>query len=52
MKTLKPHVAHVRPRRPAQEIISEQPQRFFVSELIREKIFFRYDREIPYSSQV
>mmetsp|Transcript_15528 Transcript_15528/g.26866 ORF Transcript_15528/g.26866 Transcript_15528/m.26866 type:complete len:312 (-) Transcript_15528:207-1142(-) len=36
----------------SKEIVSEQPQRFFVAELIREKIFFMYDHEIPYSCQV
>jgi len=32
--------------------VSEQPERFFVSELIREKIFMLYEQEIPYSIQV
>ena len=35
-----------------QELVSEQPERFFVAELIREKIFLMYDQEIPYSVQV
>jgi hypothetical protein len=35
-----------------QKIVSEQPERFFVAELIREKIFLQYDQEIPYSVQV
>ncbi len=34
------------------EFISEMPERFFVSELIREVIFGRYKQEIPYSSEV
>ncbi len=34
------------------EIISEQPQRFFVSELIREQILEQYRQEIPYSVEV
>ena len=34
------------------EMISEQPERFFVSEIIREKIFKLYRQEIPYSTQV
>ncbi|MEM1269684.1 MAG: GTPase Era [Bacteroidota bacterium] len=34
------------------EMISEQPERFFVSELIREQIFKQYRQEIPYSTQV
>lgn len=34
------------------EIVSEHPERFFVSEIIREKIFEQYRQEIPYSTQV
>lgn len=34
------------------EMISEQPERFFVAEIIREKIFELYRQEIPYSTQV
>ncbi len=34
------------------EMLSTQPQRFFVSELIREVIFMRYREEIPYSTEV
>lgn len=33
-------------------MVSEQPERFFVSEIIREQIFVQYDQELPYSSQV
>lgn len=32
--------------------ISDRTQRFFVSEIIREKILTTYDREIPYSCEV
>lgn len=32
--------------------ITEHPERFFVSELIRETIFHRYADEIPYSTEV
>ncbi len=32
--------------------ISDEPERFFVSEIIREKIFEQYKDEIPYSSEV
>ncbi|MBI3003869.1 MAG: GTPase Era [Ignavibacteriales bacterium] len=35
-----------------QDIVSEQPERFFVCELIREKIFDEYRDEIPYSTAV
>ncbi|MFM9004695.1 MAG: GTPase Era, partial [Flavobacteriales bacterium] len=32
--------------------ISDRTMRFFVSEIIREKIFMNYDKEIPYASEV
>lgn len=32
--------------------ISEQPERFFIAEIIREKIFQRFHQEVPYSTQV
>lgn len=32
--------------------ISDRPTRFFVSELIREKIYYMYDKEIPYHTAV
>lgn len=31
---------------------TNRPLRFFVAEIIREKIFFNYDKEIPYSTEV
>jgi GTP-binding protein Era len=34
------------------DMISEYPERFFVAELIRERIFEMYREEIPYSTQV
>jgi GTP-binding protein Era len=34
------------------ETISEHPERFFIAEIIREKIFLQYQQEIPYSTQV
>jgi GTP-binding protein Era len=34
------------------DLISEQPQRFFVSELIREQVLKLYKQEIPYSVEV
>lgn len=34
------------------ELLSEQPQRFFVAELIREVIFVAYRDEIPYATEV
>ncbi len=32
--------------------LTDKPERFFVSEMIREKIFLNYKKEIPYSSEV
>jgi GTP-binding protein Era len=32
--------------------LTDRPLRFFVSEIIREKIFLHYEKEIPYSSEV
>lgn len=34
------------------DILSEQPERFFVAEIIREKIFERFRQEVPYATQV
>jgi GTP-binding protein Era len=34
------------------DIVSEHPERFFVSEIIREKIFLQFTEEIPYSTEV
>lgn len=34
------------------DMITEHPERFFVSEIIREKIFQNYGEEIPYSTAV
>ncbi|KAL6552252.1 hypothetical protein OROGR_008406 [Orobanche gracilis] len=34
------------------DIASEHPERFFVSEIVREKIFMQYRNEVPYASQV
>lgn len=31
-----------------QEDLSEQPVRFFVSEIVREKIFEQYQQDVPY----
>ncbi|NTU67603.1 MAG: GTPase Era [Chlorobiaceae bacterium] len=48
----------IRPRLPLdeplypEEMLSTEPERFFVAEIIREKIFLLYGREIPYSTEV
>ncbi len=40
------------PRLYPEDVIAEQPERFFVSELIREEVFDRLREEIPYSTAV
>lgn len=35
-----------------EDVLSAHPERFFVSEIIREKIFQLYSQEIPYATQV
>lgn len=35
-----------------QDIASEHPERFFVAEIVREKIFTQYRNEVPYACQV
>ncbi len=43
------------PEHPAyfdKEEITDKPERFFVSEIIREKILLHYHKEIPYSTEV
>jgi len=35
-----------------EEMISEHPERFFVAEMIREKVFLMTRQEVPYSTQV
>ncbi len=34
------------------DVVSDQPERFFVAEIIREKIFLNFHEEIPYSTEV
>lgn len=36
----------------SQDIASEHPERFFVAEIVREKIFLQYRNEVPYACQV
>lgn len=35
-----------------QDDVSEHPERFFVGEIIREKIFEQYQQEVPYATMV
>ena len=32
--------------------LTDRPERFFAAEILREKIFFNYEQEVPYSSEV
>ncbi|CAI5466047.1 unnamed protein product [Closterium sp. Yama58-4] len=34
------------------DVVSELPERFFVAEIVREKILLQYAQEVPYASQV
>jgi GTP-binding protein Era len=34
------------------DALTDRPERFFVNEIIREKILLNYDKEIPYSTEV
>ncbi len=36
----------------SQDIVSDEPERFFVAEIIREKIFLHFGEEIPYATSV
>jgi GTPase len=50
-----PKIVSLLPENPPffdKEELTDRPMRFFVAEIIREKIFLNYEKEIPYSSQV
>lgn len=50
-----PTILEFLPESPAfypEDDISDRPVKFFVSEMIREKIYFLYDKEIPYHTAV
>lgn len=51
MDTIK---ANIKPGPPfyPKDMLSEQPVRFFVAEMIREQLFLLYHQEIPYSSTI
>ncbi|OIQ36428.1 MAG: GTPase Era [Crocinitomix sp. MedPE-SWsnd] len=55
LEPIKKRVLELIPESPpyyGKEEISDRPMRFFVSEMIREKIFLHYKKEIPYACQV
>ncbi|HYG16462.1 MAG TPA: GTPase Era [Bacteroidia bacterium] len=54
-KQLMEEIKALLPESPAyypKEQLTDKPERFFAAEMIREKIFFRYKKEIPYSTEV
>ncbi|WP_138431438.1 GTPase Era [Fodinibius saliphilus] len=51
MDTIKENITSGPPFYP-KDMLSEQPVRFFVAEMIREQLFLLYHQEIPYSSTI
>lgn len=51
METIKANIKSGPPFYP-KDMLSEQPVRFFVAEMIREQLFLLYHQEIPYSSTI
>ncbi|KER10535.1 MAG: GTPase Era [[Candidatus Thermochlorobacteriaceae] bacterium GBChlB] len=51
VNALKPYLPNDAPLYPT-DILSIAPEKFFVSELVREKIFTLYSDEVPYSTEV
>ncbi|MCG8342774.1 MAG: GTPase Era [Chlorobiales bacterium] len=51
VQSLLPFLPFDTPLYPA-DILSTAPERFFVSEIIREKVFLQYGQEIPYATEV
>ncbi len=51
IKSVHPYLPNNAPLFPS-DILSTAPERFFVSELVREKIFKLFSKEIPYSTEV
>ncbi|MCM1005425.1 MAG: GTPase Era [Prevotella sp.] len=49
------HIVELLPPSPpffGKDALTDKPARFFVTEIIREKILLQYDKEIPYSAEV
>lgn len=49
------HIKELLPESPPffdKDALTDKPERFFVNEIIREKILLNYDKEIPYSVEV
>jgi GTP-binding protein Era len=51
MSTIKEHLP-VHPKFYPDDQLTDEPEKFFVSEIIREKIFEKFQDEIPYSTEV
>jgi GTP-binding protein Era len=51
VELIRPHLPLDEPLYP-DDILSTEPERFFAGEIVREKIFILYGREIPYSTEV
>lgn len=55
IERIKQEILNRLPEHPAfydKEELTDRPERFFASEIVREKIFKNYKKEIPYSSEV
>ena len=49
------HIKDLLPESPAffdKDALTDRPERFFVNEIIREKILLNYDKEVPYAVEV
>ncbi|MCS7210751.1 MAG: GTPase Era, partial [Chloroherpetonaceae bacterium] len=51
VRALQPYLPYPAPLYPT-DILSTAPERFFVAELIREKIFEQFSQEVPYATEV
>ena len=55
MDNLKALIIELLPPSPpffGKDALTDKPMRFFVTEIIREKLLLNYDKEIPYSAEV
>ena len=55
VKTLMARIVEILPECPpyfGKDALTDKPARFFVTEIIREKILLNYDKEVPYSVEV
>ena len=55
MENLKNRIVELLPVSPpffGKDALTDKPARFFVTEIIREKLLLNYDKEIPYSTEV